>query len=132
MSADGFCVICKETTVPLVSVTIKGYISLLQYSIQRKDDEITKYLQKKKKKDECTLVQVHEKCRKRFNNKRRINTLTTQSNQEASTSRRSTMPNGFDPKRDCFFCSKICDSKKRARNWHLAATLEIKECSKIL
>ena len=76
MSAvDGFCVICKEANEPLVTVKDRGFDSLLKYSKERKDEVTTRYLQEKKNKDFCTSVQVHEKCRKWYNNKRRVSTL---------------------------------------------------------
>lgn len=49
-------------------------------------------------------MKVYEKCKKWYNNKCRVSTL---SNEGCRSSKRSK----FDWKRDCFFCGKVCTFK---------------------
>jgi len=72
--ADGFCVICKETKDPLVTVTEREFKGLLKFSTEREDESVTKYLNGKLENNQITSVQIHEKCRKWYNNRKRMET----------------------------------------------------------
>ena len=62
-------------------------------------------------------VYVHEKCRRQYNNKRRI-----EQEQSAENCRRGLTPL-FNFKSHCLFCSKEVSGDKK--QWHLAQTLQI-------
>ena len=118
---DSFCAICKESEKPLVTVTERGFNGLYKFSIERKDKDLTDYLDGKKINQNCTSVRVHENCRKWYNNKRRIES-------EPSKAKKSKRLNqGFEWKTDCFLCGAICDSKHGKGKVRSAATMEIKE-----
>ena len=66
---------------------------------------------------------VHESCRKRFTDKRKLPT-----NKQERDTRKST--SSFNWKQNCFFCSEPCilDVKNPSRrDWHFASTLTIRE-----
>ena len=72
------CVICLESNPQLVKVTQKGSASLIEYSKLHNDPGVTERL------EESSEQYVHEKCRKWYNNKRRIN-----SNSDSAESKKS-------------------------------------------
>ena len=77
------CAICNESNNPLIKVTEKGLPSLLEFSKKRNEDCIYESLTKSKK--ENIQVFVHESCRKRFTDKRKLPT-----NKQERDSRKST------------------------------------------
>ena len=112
--------ICKKIDETLVLVTDRGLDGLLKYSNERKGEETTHYLLEKK----CNGVQVkvHEKCRKWYNNKRRLSTQDSEKIEYRSLKCAIT----FDWKMNCFLSGYKCESKKTFRkDWRLEATMEI-------
>ena len=78
-----------------------------------------------KSKTENTLVLVHENCRKRFYDKRKLTTINTK---DTKDTRKSTSL--FNLKQNCLFCRQHCikDYKNPSRrDWHLASTLQIRQ-----
>ena len=78
-----------------------------------------------KSKTENTHVLVHENCRKRFNDKRK---LTATNTKDTWDTRKPTSL--FNWKKNCFFCNQHCieDHKSPSRReWHLASTLQIRQ-----
>ena len=69
MSCNKQCVICKDESYPLVSVTSKKLTSQITFSAEREDYDLNNYLSRKQaESDRVTGVYVHEKCRKNYNN----------------------------------------------------------------
>ena len=67
---------CKDASYPLVSVTSKGLSSLIAFSAQREDYNLSNYLSRKQaESDRVTGVDVHEKCRRDYNTRKRISSL---------------------------------------------------------
>lgn len=115
------CVICNESKDPLIKVKEKGLSSLIDCSKKRNEDSICQSLIKSQ--IENTGVFVHENCRKRFTNKRRI---SIDKQERDRNTRKST--GSFNWKQNCFFCKEPCDSKNPSRKvWHLASTLQIRK-----
>ena len=82
MSCNKQCVICKDASYPLVSVTSKGLTSLIGFSAQR-DYDLNNYLRRKQaESDKVAGVYVHEKCRRDYNNRKRISSLKHDSNRK--------------------------------------------------
>ena len=118
---DVLCAICKKTDESLVLVTDRGFDGLLKYSNERKDEETTHYLLEKK--NNGVQVKVHEKCRKWYNNKRRLSTKDS----EKIECRSLNLANTFEWKINCFLCGYKCESKKFfCKDWRLTATMEIR------
>ena len=69
------CVICNECSDAPIKVTEKDLSSLIEFSRKRNEDGIYQLLIKSKTKN--TQVLVHENCRKRFNDKRKLTTINT-------------------------------------------------------
>ena len=117
------CIICDECSNPLIKVTEKELSSLIEFSKKRNEDGIYQLLIKSK--TENTQVLVHENCRKRFNDKRKLTTINTK---DTRGTRKSTSI--FNWKQNCFFCNQHCieDYKNPSkRDWHLALTLQIRQ-----
>ena len=112
------CVICLESNPQLVKVTQKGLASLIEYSKLRNDPGVTERL------EESSEQYVHEKCRKWYNNKRRINSNndSAESKKSKNETRRSSIVL-FKWKTHCFFCKESTDDRK---TWHCAQTFQIK------
>ena len=130
MSCNKQCVICKDVSYPLVSVTSKGLTSLIAFSAQREDYDLNNYLSRKQaESDRVTGVYVNEKCRRDYNNRKRISFLKpdSQLKQLKIETRKST--ENFDWLLHCFLCGKTCaqDLKHPKRSdCHYASTFEIK------
>ena len=92
---DVLCAVCKKTDEPLVLITDRGFDGLLKYRNERKDEGTTHYLLEKK--NNGVQVKVHEKCRKWYNNKRRLNTQDSKKIECRSSKRAST----FEWKMNC-------------------------------
>ena len=78
-----------------------------------------------KSKTENTKVLVHENCRKRFHDKRKLTTINTKDTRDI---RKSTSL--FNWKQIIFFCNWHCieDYKNPSRrDWHFASTLQIRQ-----
>ena len=57
----------------MVSVTSKGPTSLIKFSAQQQDYDLNNYLSRKQaESDRVTGVYVHEKCKRDYNNRKRI------------------------------------------------------------
>ena len=64
----------------MVSVTSKGPTSLITFSAQQQDYDLNNYLSRKQaESDRVTGVYVHEKCRRDYNNRKRILSLRPES-----------------------------------------------------
>ena len=92
------CIICDECSNPLIKVTEKELSSLIEFSKKRNEDGVYQLLIKSK--TENTQVLVHENCRKRFNDKRKLTTINTK---DTRGTRKSTSI--FNWKQNCFFCN---------------------------
>jgi len=117
------CIICKTNDGSLVNVTKRGLDGLLQYSVDRNEDQITDEL--KICKRDGLAVFVHEDCRKWFNNKRRI---STDKPQKIKKTRLST--DQFNWKSNCFYCGQECITDRKNPNrkdFHFASTFETRE-----
>ena len=66
----GHGVICKNSNERFVKVTGRGLPTLSEFSKKRKNEELEQYLITCQ--EEITDVYVHEECRKRFNNNKRL------------------------------------------------------------
>ena len=117
------CVICKESTKEnLIKVTERGLGGLLQFSKIRDEDSLHEELRLAKSNQ--TPVFVHESCRKRFNNKRRIAVPEPL----GKKTRKSVEVFGW--KINCFYCGLQCihDLKNpKRKDWHLVTTLDIRQ-----
>ena len=78
------CIICNECSDPLIKVTEKGLSSLTEFSKKRNEDGIYQLLIKSK--TENTHVLVHENCRKRFNDKRKLTAINTKDTRDSRKS----------------------------------------------
>ena len=70
------CAICSERDGNLIKVTERGMTGMIDFSIKRNEDAIHQYLQNSQTNN--LPVYVHEQCRKWFNNNKRINAVTSQ------------------------------------------------------
>ena len=97
----------------------KGFQVSFEFSKKRNEDGIYQLLIKSK--TENTQVLVHENCRKRFYDKRKLTTKDTRDTRKSTSL--------FNWKQSyCFFYNHHCieDYKNPSiRDWHLASTLEI-------
>ena len=76
MSRNKQCVICKDESYALVSVTSKGLTSRIGFSVKREDYDLKNYLSRKRaESDKVSSVYVPEKCGKDYNNRKRISSL---------------------------------------------------------
>jgi len=121
--ADGFCVICKEIKDPLVTVTEREFKGLLKFSTEREDESVTKYLNGKLENNQITSVQIHEKCRKWCNNRKRMETNKNRLERKRATRRSSDEE--FNWKENCCFCGNVCGKRKYRDSWHPATTMEV-------
>ena len=78
------CIICNECSDPLIKVTQKVLSSLIEFSKKRNEDGIYQLLIKSK--TENTQVLVHENCRKRFNDKRKLTAINTKDTRDSRKS----------------------------------------------
>ena len=115
---DGFCVKCKKTDGPLCNVKEKSFTSLLKYGKDRQNHEILRYLWKNMKNGLKSTVQIHNKCRKNYTNKRCLSQVKLQK----KTSSRGKFSNFFVRNKiisedkfclDIFNCDKGMIQKKR-------------------
>ena len=130
MSCNKQCVICNDASYHLISVTSKGLSSLIVFSAQREDYDLNNYLRRKQaESDRVTGVYVHEKCRRDYNNRKRISSVKPDSelkNLKIET-RKST--ENSDWLLHCFLCGKTCaqDPKHPKRSdCHYASTFKIR------
>ena len=122
-------VICKDASYPLVFVTSKGLTSLIAFSDQREDYDLNNYLSRKQaESDRVTGVYVHKKCRKDYNNHKRILSLKPDSQLKKVKIKTRKSTENFDWLLHCFLCGKTCaqDPKHPKRSdCHYASTFEI-------
>ena len=130
MSCNRQCVICKDASYPLVSVTSKGLTSLIAFSAQREDYDLNNHLSRKPaESDRVTAVYVYEKCRKDYNNRKRISSLKPDSELKKLKIETRKSTENFDWLLHCFLCAKTCahDPKHPKRSdCHYASTFEIR------
>ena len=130
MSCNKQCVICKDASYPLVSVTSKGLTSLIAFSAQREDYDLNNYLSRKPaESDRVTAVYVYEKCRRDYNNRKRISSLKPDSELKKLKIETRKSTENFDWLLHCFLCAKTCahDPKHPKRSdCHYASTFEIR------
>lgn len=111
------CVICRKSFEDSVSndevrVSAKGLRTLISFCEISPDTDLLNYLI-----TDPTEVNVHEKCRKRFTDKRKTeksqpNSRSVSPELKKCKSLRS-FSDGFDWKRDCFLCGKFLDDDDR-------------------
>ena len=70
------CVVCSEGGDGLVRVTESGKASLVEFSQLQQNDSVLIRVQNSE------IVFVHEKCRKWYNNRKRINAVAKNNNEE--------------------------------------------------
>ena len=98
MSCNRQCVICKDASYPLVSVTSKKLTSLTTFSAQREDYDLNNYLSRKQaESDIVTGVSVHEKCRRDYNHRKRISSLKPDSELKKLKIETRKSPENFGP-----------------------------------
>ena len=130
MSCNKQCVICKDASYPLVSVTSKGLTSLIAFSAQREDYDLNNYLSRKQaESDIVTGVSVHEKCRRDYNHRKRISSLKPDSELKKLKIETRKSTENFDCLLHCFLCGKTCaqDRKHPKRSdCHYTSTFDIR------
>ena len=130
MSANKQCAICKDASYPLVSVTRKGLASLIEFSSERKDNNLNEYFNRKYAENKkITGVYVHEKCRRDYNNRKRVSSIQTEAEVKKPKFDTRISTEFFSWKQHCFLCVKVCavDPKHPDRSdCHHASTLEIR------
>ena len=130
MSCNKQCVICKDASYPLVSVTSKKLTSLTTFSAEREDYDLNNYLiRKQAESDRVTGVYVFEKCRRDYNNRKRVLSLKPDSELKKLKIETRKSTENFDWLLYCFLCGKTCtqDPKHPKRNYcHYASTFEIR------
>jgi len=108
----------------LVTVTERGFKGLLKFSTEREDESVTKYLNGKLENNQITSVQIHEKYRKWYNNRKRMETNKNRLERKRAT--RRSIDEEFNWKENCCFCGNVCDIKRKYRDsWHLATTMGV-------
>ena len=114
------CLVCCQSGENLVVVTDRGIKSLKEFAVLRSDERVIEELEKAEE------IYVHEKCRKWFNNRKRIASDTKCLNEDSKSlkveTRNSSSP--FDWANDCFICGKDLDTNHK--KCHSVLTLEIK------
>ena len=121
---------CKDASYPLVSVTSKGLSSLIAFSAQREDYNLSNYLSRKQaESDRVTGVDVHEKCRRDYNNRKRISSLKPGSELKKLEIETRKATENFDQLLHCFLCRKTCaqdPTHPKGSECHYASTFEIR------
>ena len=114
----------------MVSVTSKGPTSLITFSAQQQDYDLNNYLSRKQaESDRVTGVYVHEKCRRDYNNRKRILSLKPESELKKLKIETRKSTENFDQLLHCFLCGKACaqDLKHPKRiDCHYALTFEVR------
>ena len=130
MSCNKQCVICKDASYPLVSVTSKKLTSLTTFSAEREDYDLNNYLSRKQaESDIVTGVSVHEKCRRDYNHRKRISSLKPDSELKKLKIETRKSTENFDCLLHCFLCGKTCaqDRKHPKRSdCHYTSTFDIR------
>ena len=96
------CVICSEGGDGLVQVTKRGKASLVEFSQLQQNDSVLIKVQNSE------IVFVHEKCRKWYNNRKRINAVAKNDNEEERVPKAKTRKSedSFSWATDCFMCGE--------------------------
>ena len=106
------CVVCEEGGSNLVQVGEKGKASLVEFSRLQKNESVLEKVQK------SNSVFIHEKCRKHFNNRKRIaaesKSRINDEKMPKMQTRNSTEP--FSWETNCFFCGVVIKDSDGA--WH--------------
>ena len=130
MSCNKQCVICEDASYPLLSVTSKGLSSLIVFSAQREDYDLNNYFSRKQvESDRVTGVYVHEKCRRDYNNRKRISSWKPDPELMKLKIETRKFTENSDWLLHCFLCGKTCaqDPKHPKRNYcHYASTFKIR------
>ena len=94
------CVICSEGGDGLVRVTEHGKASLVEFSQLHQNDSVLTRVKN------TEIVFVHEKCRKWYNNRKRINAVAKNDNEEERIPKTKTRKSedSFSWVTDCFMC----------------------------
>ena len=92
------CVVCSEGGDGLVQVTERGKASLVEFSQLQQNDSVLIRVQNSE------IVFVHEKCRKWYNNRKRINAVAKNDNEEEWVPKAKTRKSedSFSWATDCF------------------------------
>ena len=115
------CILCDEGGSQLVQVTEKGISSLIEFAKMQKNDKVADKI------EGAEEVYVHEKCRKYFNNRKRIaaeiKNLNTEVKVPKMQTRSEKMP--FSWVNDCLLCG--LNIEEGGGHWHQVMNKETKK-----